>query len=130
MLSPKVNIPSHCNLHPTEIAELLERSVGNVVFKMIHLIREEHGAVSRTQTNTAPNFSLANFVLLGQPRRQRHPPKNVELKGLQEHLSTEPDSFAKAMKPVIIEAIQDVQYELETVYENVAKNAKDHIHSE
>ena len=97
---------------------------------MIHLIREEHGAVSSTQSNTAPNFSLANFVLLGQPSRHRNVPKNVELKGLQENISSDPDNFAKAMKPVIIEAIQDVQYELETVYENVAKNAKDHVHSE
>lgn len=108
----------------------LERSVGNVVLKIIHLIREEHGAVSSTTANTTPNFSLANFVLLGQPRQRRAAPKNVELNGLQDNLSSEPDNFAKAMKPVIIEAIQDVQYELETVYENVAKNAKDHIHSE
>jgi translation initiation factor eIF-2B subunit beta len=110
--------------------EFLERTVGNVVLKMIHLIREEHGAVASTQANTAPKFSLANFVLLGQPQRQRNAPKNIELTGIQEHLSSEADSFAKAMKPVIIEAIQDVQYELETVYENVAKNAKDHVHSE
>ena len=96
---------------------------------MIHLIREEHGAVS-SATSNAPSFSLANFVLLGQPRQQRNAPKNIELKGIQEGLSSEPDSFAKAMKPVIIEAIQDIQYELETVYENVAKNAKDHVHSE
>jgi translation initiation factor eIF-2B subunit beta len=29
-----------------------------------------------------------------------------------------------------MEAIQDVLDELETVYDNVAKNAKDHIHPE
>lgn len=29
-----------------------------------------------------------------------------------------------------MEAIQDVLDELETVYDNVSKNAKDHIHSE
>lgn len=97
---------------------------------MIHLIREEHGAVATAPTKASPNFSLANFVLLGQPRRQRNVPKSVELKRMQEGLTSERDDFARAMKPVIIEAIQDVQYELETVYENVAKNAKDHVHSE
>lgn len=40
------------------------------------------------------------------------------------------DSFAKTLKPVLMEAIQDVLDELETVYDNIAKNAKDHIHSE
>jgi hypothetical protein len=29
-----------------------------------------------------------------------------------------------------MEALQDVLDELETVYDNVSKNAKDHIHSE
>jgi len=29
-----------------------------------------------------------------------------------------------------MEAIQDVLDELETVYDNISKNAKDHIHSE
>jgi len=29
-----------------------------------------------------------------------------------------------------MEAIQDVLDELETVYDNVSKNARDHIHSE
>ncbi|KAF8590077.1 nagb/rpia/CoA transferase-like protein [Ramaria rubella] len=111
-------------------AQPKERSVGNVVLKMIHLIREEHGAGSSAPANDASSFSLANFVLLGQPRRQRNAPKNIGLRSLQEDLSSVPDSFAKAIKPVIIEAIQDVQYELETVYESVAKNAKDHIHSD
>jgi translation initiation factor eIF-2B subunit beta len=41
-----------------------------------------------------------------------------------------PDSFAKSLKPVLMEAIQDVLDELETVYDNVSKNAKDHVHSD
>jgi len=112
-------------------AQPKERTVGNVVLKVIHLIREEHGAVSNGSNNSKPTFSLANFVLLGQPRQQHHVPKNTELKGMQDSLLSEAaESFAKAMQPVIMAAIQDAQYELESVYENVAKNAKDHIHSD
>ena len=53
-----------------------------------------------------------------------------EKRTLKEHDSDDPDSFAKGLKPVLMEAIQDVLDELETVYDNVAKNARDHIHSE
>ena len=55
----------------------------------------------------------------------------TESKGtLKENDPDDPDSFARALKPVLMEAIQDAFDELETVYDNVAKNAKDHIHSE
>lgn len=40
------------------------------------------------------------------------------------------DSFSRNLKPVFMEAIQDVFDELETVYDSIAKSAKDHIHSE
>lgn len=49
---------------------------------------------------------------------------------MKENDLNEPDAFAKALKPVLMEAIQDVLDELETVYDNVSKSAKDHIHSE
>jgi translation initiation factor eIF-2B subunit beta len=49
---------------------------------------------------------------------------------LKEDDPDDPDSFARALKPVVMEAIQDILDELETVYDNVSKNAKDHIHSE
>lgn len=52
---------------------------------------------------------------------------NVDLK---EGDPDDPDSFARSLKPVLMEAIQDVLDELETVYDNVSKSAKDHIHSE
>jgi translation initiation factor eIF-2B subunit beta len=37
---------------------------------------------------------------------------------------------AESFKPILIEAIQDIMDELETVYDNVAKEAKSHIHPE
>ena len=49
---------------------------------------------------------------------------------LKEDDSDDPDSFARTLKPVVMEAIQDILDELETVYDNIAKSAKDHIHSE
>ena len=35
-----------------------------------------------------------------------------------------------SVKPALIDAIKDVIDELETVYDGVAKNARDHIHAE
>lgn len=49
---------------------------------------------------------------------------------LHEQDPEDPDSFARALKPIVMEAIQEVLDELETVYENISRNAKDHIHSE
>ena len=49
---------------------------------------------------------------------------------LREDDPTDPDSFARGLKPVLMEAIQDVFDELETINDNVSKNARDHVHSE
>lgn len=71
-------------------------------------------------------------MLQGQPRTQAIAPKvDAEERGtLRENDPNDPDSFARTLKPVLMEAIQDVLDELETVYDSVSKNAKDHIHSE
>jgi translation initiation factor eIF-2B subunit beta len=74
-------------------------------------------------------------VLQGQPRTQimRISANNGgrdDRSLLRANDPEDPDSFAKTLKPVLMEAIQDVLDELETVYDNIAKNAKDHIHSE
>jgi translation initiation factor eIF-2B subunit beta len=81
-------------------------------------------------TSTRNVFSISKFVLQGQPRKQNTPLKSEEKKTLKENDPDDPDSFARGLKPVLMEAIQDVLDELETVYDNVSKNAKDHIHSE
>jgi len=70
-------------------------------------------------------------VLLGQPRQHVVAPRAGATKAiLKEDDPDDPDSFARGLKPVLMEAIQDVLDELETVYDNVSKNAKDHIHSD
>jgi len=57
-------------------------------------------------------------------------PKSETDAGLKEDDPDDPDSFARSLKPVFMEAIQDVFDELETVYDSISKSAKDHIHSE
>jgi translation initiation factor eIF-2B subunit beta len=74
--------------------------------------------------------SLANFVLHGLPRSN-----NPQTSGrdLQTSTTSDVDEFNKkavTVKPALIAAVQEVIDELETVYDNVAKNARDHIHSE
>ena len=109
-----------------------EHSVGNTVRKVLHHIREEyHTATGGTVVNKQVSFSISKFVLQGQPRKQGAVAKSETTGSLRENdPNDDPDSFAKGLKPVLMEAIQDVLDELETVYDNVSKNAKDHIHSE
>jgi translation initiation factor eIF-2B subunit beta len=118
----------------------LEHTVGNTVAKVLHHVREEYVTASKGSLLAPPPagpsaFSIAKFVLQGQPRKQNAhvAPKDVhggERVPLRENDPSDPDSFAKTLKPVLMEAIQDVLDELETVYDNISKNAKDHIHSE
>lgn len=106
--------------------------MGNTVRKILHHIREEYNTATKGKI-TAPSkgvFSIANFVLQGQPRKHVATPKSESGITIRENDADDPDSFAKSLKPVLMEAIQDVLDELETVYDNISKNAKDHIHSE
>lgn len=83
---------------------------------------------------------LANLVLLGKSGVQRFqtPSNFLPRSPMPGHLTLEPDPSslsdpskkAFAMKPALIDAIQEVINELETVYENVAKNAREYIHPE
>jgi len=112
---------------------ILEHAVGNTVRKVLHHIREEYQTATQGAA-VAPQkaqFSIAKFVLQGQPRKQiTGVPKSENQRTLKEDDPDDLDSFAKGLKPVLMEALQDVLDELETVYDNVSKNAKDHVHSE
>ena len=108
-----------------------EHTVGNTARRLLHHVREEYNNASKGEdTACATEFSIANFVLQGQPRRQAAELKAESTLVLRENDSDDPDSFARTLKPVVMEAIQDILDELETVYDNIAKSAKDHIHSE
>lgn len=67
---------------------------------------------------------------MGQFRKQTAAAKAGATPVLRDHDSEDPDSFARVLKPLLMEAIQELLDDLETVYENIARNAKDHIHSE
>lgn len=112
------------------ICLFLEHTVGNVVRKVLHNIREEYNTATKGAPPARNVFSISKFVLQGQPRKQIIAPKSESTLSLREDDPDDPDSFAKGLKPVLMEAIQDVLDELETVYDNVSKTAKDHIHSE
>ncbi|KAF8637339.1 hypothetical protein AX17_002840 [Amanita inopinata Kibby_2008] len=117
-------------------AQPKEYSVGNIVRKVLHHIREEYyTATGRSaiapEAQGGSKFTIANFVLQGQPRKHVSAEKTSEIRGtLKEDDPDDPDSFARGLKPVLMEALQDVLDELETVYDNVSKNARDHIHSD
>ena len=106
-----------------------EFSVGNTVRKVLHHIREEY----RTAAKKAPEdtaLSISKLVYQGQPRRRGVAPKSEADADLKEDDPDDPEYFARSLKPVLMEAIQDVFDELETVYDSISKSAKDHIHSE
>ena len=111
-----------------------EHTVGNTVRKVLHCVREEYNALSIASSSNAnshrESFSIAKFVLQGQPRKAHAPQKPAAERPIQPLEGHDGDTFAQSIKPVLMEAIQDVLDELETVYDNVSKGAKDHIHSE
>ncbi|KAG1903792.1 uncharacterized protein F5891DRAFT_53958 [Suillus fuscotomentosus] len=117
-------------------AQPKEHTVGNTVRKVLHHIREEYHTASKgtaVVSTSKDTLSIAKFVLQGQPRKQNVPQKttlNESHDMLKENDADDPDAFARTLKPVLMEAIQDVLDELETVHDNISKNAKDHIHSD
>ena len=131
--SPKVR-PSPAALYGRAITHIpTEHTVGNTVRKVLHHMREEyHTAIKSTApASRQDGFSISRFVLQGQPRH--HSAQKSDPDKLEHTNATDQDhtlSEAEALKPVLLEAIQDVLDELETVYDNVSKNAKDHIHAE
>jgi translation initiation factor eIF-2B subunit beta len=111
---------------------LTEHTVGNTVRKILHHIREEYKNASKAygRKTEKADLSISNFILQGQIRKQPATQKSEAAITLKEDDPDDPDSFARALKPVLMEAIQDVLDELETVYDTISKSAKDHIHSE
>jgi translation initiation factor eIF-2B subunit beta len=102
------------------------------VRKVLHHIREEYNTAAKgaASSSTPSIFSISKFVLQGQPRNHNASIQREGNGSFMENNEDDPDLFAQGLKPVFMEAIQDVLDELETVYDNVSRNAKDHIHSE
>ncbi|KAG1832254.1 hypothetical protein EV424DRAFT_1640965 [Suillus variegatus] len=100
-----------------------------------HLITLNRRQTIRSGTPCGKCYIISgrNTTLLrkGQPRKQNVPQKttlNESHDMLKENDADDPDAFARTL--VLMEAIQDVLDELETVHDNISKNAKDHIHSD
>ncbi|KAF8320105.1 eukaryotic translation initiation factor 2B subunit 2 [Clavulina sp. PMI_390] len=110
-----------------------ETSVGGIIRKVMKVIREEAAGVagnlepsSRSRSAIPKHLIEANFFL-----RSPHMASPMPVtKALPDPFFTESSKKAIAMKPALIDAIQEVINELETVYENVAKNAREYIHPE
>ncbi|KAI0317580.1 eukaryotic translation initiation factor 2B beta subunit [Amylostereum chailletii] len=113
-------------------AQPKEHAAGNTVRRLLHTLREEYANASKGPVAaTRRSFSIANFVLQGQPRKQVTAPKTDSATlVLKENDKDDPDSFARTLKPVLMEAIQYIEDEIETVYDTIGKSAKDHIHSD
>ncbi|THH10839.1 hypothetical protein EW145_g1051 [Phellinidium pouzarii] len=114
-------------------AQPKEHTVGNTIRKILHHIREEYNTAAQNSTLKAgpkSGFSISNFVLMGQPKKQSMPQKSSSVERNPESSVQNDSDLAQGLKPVLMEAIQDVLDELETVYDNVSKSAKDHIHSD
>ena len=121
-----------CPIYTTN-EDATEHGTGNIIRRVLHHIREEYRTAANTQGKAPPSsLSLAQFVIAGQPRQQPTlvQPSERPSRTNSSYGSDDDTNKIEGMKPVIMEAIQDVLDELETVYENVAKNAKDHIHAE
>ena len=104
--------------------------MGNTVRKLLHHIRDEYNnTTAGASSSSKPVYSIENFILLGQFRKPSNVLKSDAVMAVDND-PDDPDSFAKVVKPLLMEAIQDVLDELETVYDNISRSAKDHIHSE
>ena len=162
------------------LTSYIEHTVGNVVRRILRLIREEWSAAAgnpspastrpitpelqprttselaptstslrpprsllpsaipsrlRTLQNRSSQYSLTGFVLHGRPYRdesalQSPQQEPTKLQAVLQLPDAGTGRKAQSIKPALIDAIQEVVDELETVYENVAKNSRDHIHSE
>ena len=117
-------------LHETYAECCVEHTVGNTVRKLLHHIRDEYNnTTAGASSSSKPVYSIENFILLGQFRKPSNVLKSDAVMAVDND-PDDPDSFAKVVKPLLMEAIQDVLDELETVYDNISRSAKDHIHSE
>jgi translation initiation factor eIF-2B subunit beta len=103
------------------------------VRKVLHHIREEYNTAAQQAGKVNESFSLSTFVIMGHPRVQARglalTPSSMSRSSSSAELDRQ-SNIAEGFRPVLLDAIQDVIDELETVYDNVSKNAKEHIHSE
>ena len=119
--------------------------MGNIVRKVIALIREEAiGAVK--PSGSMPVMSLASFIS-NAPSRVETASRQAPTQGLltvhsrtpsqsrseSRNASAQPsdaEDDEESEKALLMQALSEIQLELEGVHEGVAKNAQSHIHNE
>ncbi|KAH7907083.1 hypothetical protein BJ138DRAFT_1129413 [Hygrophoropsis aurantiaca] len=112
-----------------------EHAVANTVRRVLHHVREEYHTLYPPARSAGDALSIAQFVRAGQPRVHsvagagRGSTVQRSDEG-EADAAPDADAFARTLMPVVVEAIQDVIDELETVYDNISRNAKDHIHDD
>ncbi|GAO51940.1 IF-2B-domain-containing protein [Saitoella complicata NRRL Y-17804] len=115
-----------------------ELACGNVVRRILRVIREEYRELRELIGETAPftpmtpatiapdNFQFDRLTLspivsnMFHPSNGAQPAKSMTSRQEQQHFD---------LKPQIIQGIQEFIDELKTIYENISAQALDHIHS-
>ncbi|XP_043484849.1 translation initiation factor eIF-2B subunit beta [Leptopilina heterotoma] len=90
----------------------LETCIGNMIRRILHIIREEYSSELKNKTEEAdPQESLHKIIT---SKNERDIDFNVSVPFLKEAL---------------VEHINEFEVELETCYENITQQASEHIHS-
>ncbi|KAL1920911.1 uncharacterized protein VTP21DRAFT_11546 [Calcarisporiella thermophila] len=108
-------------------AQPRELAVGNIVRRVLHLIREETHTILEDETPASPATAVPASSAPLRTLTTSSSMLNLLEAGDQEEEDFNPNTYN--LKPMIIQAIQEMIDELETVYSNIAKEAMDHIHS-
>jgi len=114
------------------------------VRRVLALIREEtSGAVKVSSSAPIPVASLANFIAFAPARvetagARKGPVDDIISRDTSHHgsrtVSAQPsddeEEEEESEKALLMQALGEIQLELESVHEGVSKNAQNHIHNE
>ncbi|KAK9764917.1 GCD complex subunit gcd7 [Basidiobolus ranarum] len=107
-------------------AQPQELAIGNIVRRVLRLIREENSTFSGQEENG--NYDSQNTP---GPRPAPQFTSSSSMYNLLGNFQKEPTSSANnfTLKPEIIQGIQEIVEELENIYVNISGQALEHIHS-
>lgn len=124
--------------HRLTSAQPIELAIGNVVRRVLHLVREEAMILARQGDSMGENIGDVSQV---HHHHHHHllPHTQVRLGKLlddDQHLMDETmlefwskGNVVASLKPVIIQVINELMDELESVYANISAQAIEHIHN-
>ncbi|KAF9337672.1 Translation initiation factor eIF-2B subunit beta [Podila minutissima] len=100
--------------NPTELA------VGNIIRRVLHVIREEYREAENDKTNTEFHHHAAPLTTSSSM---------YNLLGESGAAQEEQVQFSHSLRSNIIQEIRDIKIELENIHENIKNQAPLHIHS-